>query len=74
MLKAMFEQFISEYEIYPYQSYPEKSVDIMHYICCSDSNSLVFSIAIDSAFPYRWIDVIDLVHRNILHVKSIRIF
>ena len=74
MLKAMFEQFVSEYEIYPYQTYSEKSIEVMHYICRSDINSLVFSIEIDSAFPYRWTDIIDLVNRNILHVRSIKVF
>lgn len=74
MLKAMFEQFISEYEIYPYSGKINKEANKSCYICKSDKTSILFAIMIDTSFPYRWIDIIDLVHKGILHVTSIKVF
>lgn len=74
MLKAMFEQFISEYEIYPYSYAVSKEANKSRYICKSDKTSILFTIMIDTAFPYRWDDIIDLVHKGILHVTSIKVF
>ena len=70
----MFEQFIIEYEIYPYSSAFSKEADKSCYICKSDKTSILFTIMIDTAFPYRWIDIIDLVHKGVLHVTSIKVF
>ena len=74
MLKAMFEQFISEYEIYPYTCAKSKEANRSRYICKSDKTSICFGIMIDTAFPYRWVDIIDLVHKDILHITEIKVF
>lgn len=74
MLKAMFEQFVSEYEIYPYSYATSKEANKSRYICKSDKTSILFVIMIDTAFPYRWMDIVDLVHKGILHVTSIKVF
>lgn len=74
MLKAMFEQFISEYEIYPYSGAISKEANKSRYICKSDKTSILFVIMFDTAFPYRWVDIIDLVHKGVLHVTSIKVF
>lgn len=74
MLKAMFEQFVSEYEIYPFTNHSDKETDRIRYICKSDITSLCFAIVIDTAFPYRWKDIIELVHKGILHIISIKIY
>ena len=42
MLKAMFEQFISEYEIYPYSGAISKEANKSRYICKSDKTSILF--------------------------------
>lgn len=74
MLKAMFEQFISEYEIYPYSYANSREVNKSQYICRSDKTSIYFVIVIDTAFPYQWKDIIDLVHKGVLHVIAIKVF
>lgn len=74
MLKAMFEQFISEYEIYPFLSKIIKENDRIKYYCKSDIISLCFAIEIDTNFSYRWQDIIELVGKSILHVMSIKVF
>lgn len=74
MLKAMFEQFISEYEVYPYSYVNSKEANVSRFICKSDKISILFVFVIDTAFPYRWKDIIDLVHKGVLHVTSIKVF
>lgn len=73
MLKAMFEQFISEYEIYPFLT-KIKENDRIKYYCASDITALCFTIEINTNFPYRWQDIIELVDKNILRVTSIKVF
>lgn len=74
MLKAMFEQFTSEFEIYPFAHANSKEENKTIYVCKSDKTSILFAITVDTLFSYRWIDIIDLVHRGILHVISIKVF
>ena len=74
MLKTLFEQFINEYEIYPYTHITNKEMNKIIYTCKSDKVSICFAITIDTSFPYRWLDIIDLVHKGLLHVMSIKVF
>ncbi len=74
MLKAMFEQFISEFEIYPYTCVHSKKVNKSTYMCKSAKISICFAITFDTTFPYHWKDIIDLVHKGKLHVISIKVF
>lgn len=74
MLKAMFEQFVSEYEIYPFTSRAVKETDRIKYYCKSNVISLCFVIEIDTNFPYRWQDIIELVGKRILHIVSIKVY
>ena len=74
MLKAMFEQFISEYDIYPYTCAKSKQANASRYICKSDKTSICFVIMVDTAFPYRWTDIVELVHKDILHITEIKVF
>ena len=74
MLKAMFEQFISEYELYPFTVRSDIEKDRLKYYCKSDMISLCFVIEIDTDFPYRWQDIIYLVSKKVLHIISIKVY
>lgn len=74
MLKAMFEQFVSEYEIYPFIIKVDKESDRVKYNCMSNAISTCFVIEINTNFPYRWQDIIELVGKGILHVVSIKVY
>lgn len=74
MLKVMFEQFVSEYEIYPFTSRAVKETDRIIYYCKSILTPLCFAIEIDTNFSYRWQDIIELVNKSVLHVMSIKVF
>lgn len=74
MLKTMFEQFVAQYEIYPFTYARDSETDRIRYVCKSETISICFVITIDTSFPYRWIDIIDLVHKGILHIISIKIY
>lgn len=74
MLKTLFEQFITEYEIYPFLSKIIKENDRIKYYCKSDITTLCFVFEIDTNFPYRWPDIIELVGKSVLHVMSIKVF